>query len=560
MTAYARSVVAGRVPAGTYHRRAAERHLRDLDRQRGRGFPYVFLPERADRFFAFAQKLKHYKGEWAGRPIVLEPHQLFRLGSLFAWRQYPTGLRRFRTVYFEVPRKNGKSLEAAIVALYGVFFDGEPGAEGYCVATKREQAKIVFNDCKELVRTSDLRARITPLKANLYSEDLAAKLEPLGADRDSTDGLNPQVVILDEAHAMKTRGMIDVMETATGARRQPIVFWITTAGNDPVTPCGDQHDYACKVLDRVLVDDTLLAFIAHAEPDDDPFAEKTWRKANPNYGISVNPADLRALAAKAKHMTGALAVFKQKRLNLWVNASAPWLSPEGWRRGQSTWTAEEMIGRPCWLGIDMSSHIDLTAVVAVFPPEEPVDGVISAIRLSRRWRLLIWCLTPADTLLERAHRDRAPYDLWHQAGFLGISPGNRIDQDQVLEIVRDARARFNVQGIGIDPWNAGNLAKDIEADGFVVTEVPQTLKVMSGPSKDFEADVLDGIVDAGGHPLMTWCVANAVAERDNKDNIYPVKKKSRGRIDPVIAAVIGRKLAGLDTQVAPADDPDLVVA
>ena len=199
-----------------------------------------------------------------------------------------------------------------------------------------------------------------------------------------------------------------------------------------------------------------------------------------------------------------------------------------------------------WLGIDASfAHHDLTAVVAVFPPEEPVDGVISAIRLSRRWRLLIWCLTPADTLLERAHRDRAPYDLWHQAGFLGISPGNRIDQDQVLEIVRDARARFNVQGIGIDPWNAGNLAKDIDGrQCYVVTESPRKrFKVMSGPSKDFEADVLDGIVDAGGHPLMTWCVANAVAERDNKDNIYPVKKKSRGRIDPVIAAVIGRKLS-----------------
>jgi phage terminase large subunit-like protein len=231
--AYARDVVAGTVVAGKYHRLACERHQRDRRAEGTRAFPYVFQVERAERFFRFAPLLKHYKGEWAGRPIELQPHQLFRLGSLFAWTHRETGLRRFRVAYNEIPRKNGKSLESALVALYLGFFDGEAGAESYCVATKREQAKIVFRDCQKLVTSSGLKSRIRVLTANLHRDDTASKLEPLGADKDSTDGLNPHVVIIDEAHAMKDRGMIDVMETATGARRQALIFWITTAGAAP---------------------------------------------------------------------------------------------------------------------------------------------------------------------------------------------------------------------------------------------------------------------------------------------------------------------------------------
>lgn len=554
---YAAAVVDGRRPAGTYHRLACVRHQRDRTREATRAFPYRFDYARAARFFRFAALLRHYKAQWAGQPIVLQPHQQFRLGSLFAWVHVRTGLRRFRTSYNELPRKNGKSLEAAIVALYGTFFDGEAGAEGYCIATKREQAKIVFNDCKRLVQSSGLRSRVAVLTSNLSREVTASKLEPLGADRDSTDGLNPQLVTIDEAHAMKHRGLIDVMETATGAREQPIINWITTAGSDPFSPCGAQHDYACKVLDGVIADETLFAFIAHAEPDDDPWQESTWRKANPNYGVSVLAADLRALATKARHMPAAANAFKQKRLNIWVHADTPWLSLEGWRNGQSHWTLDDLAGEPCWIGIDMSSKIDLTAVVLVFPPTDT----------RKAWRLVPWCLTPDDTLDERAARDHAPYRQWLALTALGrtlrTNPGNRIDQDVVCDLVREAARRFDVQQVGIDPWNAGNIVKNLsegdEDSSIVVVEVPQNISQMSAPAKDFEADVLDGLVDAGGDPLMQWCVSNVVVKKDDKDNIYPTKKRSRGRIDPVVAAIIGRKLAAGPGTVA-ADDPELVVA
>jgi phage terminase large subunit-like protein len=234
-----------------------------------------------------------------------------------------------------------------------------------------------------------------------------------------------------------------------------------------------------------------------------------------------------------------------------VNAIAPWLSLEGWRRGQSVWTLDELRGAECWIGIDMSSKIDLTVVAALFPP---VPGKWS------RWRVVPWCLTPADTLEDRAHRDRAPYLVWKAAGLLLTNPGNRIDQDVVRDLVCAARDRFVVRQVGLDPWNAGNLAKDLAEDGLEVVEVPQTLQQMSAPAKEFEADVLDGIVDAGGNPIMQWAVSNVRVQTDNKDNLYPTKKRSRGRIDPVIATLIARKLAALDVAPATADDPDLIVA
>lgn len=540
---YARAVVRGDIVAGKYHRLACVRHLRDRGVEGTAAFPYRFDYARAERFFRFVERLKHYKGEWSGQRIKLQPYQQFRLGSIFAWIDPLTGLRRFRTAYNEIPRKNGKSLEASTVALYVTFFDGEPGAEGYCLATKREQAKIVFNDCKRLVQASpELRSRIAVLVANLHRESSASKLEPLGADRDSTDGLNPNLIINDEFHAQKNRGMLDVMETATGARRQPLNFQITTAGNDNQTPCGDQHDYACKVLDRVLIDETFFAFIASADDDDDWTDELTWRKANPNYGVSVKPDDLRALANKAIHMPAAAAAFKQKRLNIWINTVAPWLSLEGWRKGQTTWAPDSLQGESCWVGIDMSSKIDLTAVVAVFPPNPP----------RRSWRILPWTLTPDTTVDVRAHRDRAPYRTWIDRGWLTTNPGHRIDQDVVRARIDDLRAMYDVQQIGVDPWNTGNLSKQLTDAGFAVVDVPQTLQQMSQPSKDFEADVLDGLIDAGDNGLMTWAVSNVVVQRDNKDNIYPIKKRSRGRIDPVIATLIARKIAAMEPAPVPA--------
>lgn len=458
-----------------------------------------------------------------------------------------TGFRRYRSAYNEIPRKNGKSLEAAIVALYVTFYDGEPGAEGYCLATKRSIAMLVFRDAKKLVLSSGLKGRLTVMAKNIHRVATSSKLEPLGMNPE--DGLNPNLIIIDEFHKLLNRLLLDVMETATGARRQPLSFQITTAGDDPVSPCGDQHDYAVKILEQVVVDETFFAFIAHADLDDDWTLEATAIKANPNYGVSIKPDDLRALVTKALHISSAAAAYKQKRLNLWVNTAEPWLSMEGWRKGQSTgtaaWTLESMRGQACFGAVDLASKIDLAAFALLWPP--------TATRTS--WRYVVRCFTPADTLVERARRDRAPYLQWTEELLLDspwprltTNPGNRLDQDVLRAAVNDAKTRygFAIKRIGFDPWNAGTIEQDLTEDGFEVVEIPQTIKHMSLPSKEFEADVLDGLVDVGGDPQQAWMASNARVYRDGPDNIKPVKKKSRGKIDGTVAMIMARKLAMLE--------------
>jgi phage terminase large subunit-like protein len=552
--AYARDVTRGRIPAGKYHRLACARHLRDREAEDSRAFPFRLDLARVERFLRFGERLKHYKGEWAGQFIRWEPHQQFRLGSIVGWVHVETELRRFRHAYNELPRKQGKSLEDAVMALYLTFFDGEPGAEGYCAATKRDQAKIVWSDCRRLVMSSGLRSRISVLTVNLHREETAQKLEPLGADEDSTDGLNPHFISLDELHAYKDRGMIDVLETATGARRQPLVFKITTAGDNPVSPGGQEHDYACQILERTLVDETYFAFIAHADPEDDWTTEATARKANPNYGVSVKPDDLKNKVIKALGMPGAAAAYKQKHLNLWIMASSPWLSLDGWRRGQHTdWTYEDLAGESCYVGVDLAAKNDLMALVALFPPTEHHDT----------WRTLRWMWTPDETLAERGLRDRAPYPQWVEDGWLRTVPGTRIDHRVIRETLVWLRTHATIVKVGFDPWHADQLVTQlVQDDGFAedeILEVAQSYQAMSSGCLALEAAVLAGQVDAQDDPLMLYCVGNAVVQRDGKDNIYPVKKKSRGRIDPVIALAIAWNLMLRATSVPPAEDPDLVV-
>jgi phage terminase large subunit-like protein len=551
---YPLAVADGRIVAGKYHRLACQRHLTDRAREGSDAFPYRLSVPEVDRFVRFASRLRHYKGEWAGRFIGLEPHQVFRLGSVIGWLHRDTGLRRFRQSYNELPRKNGKSLEAALMSLYLTFFDMEPGAEGYCAATRREQASIVFNDAKRLVRSSGLRTRIEVLTHNLNRDAYAQRLQPLSADDEGMDGLNAHFVNLDELHAMKTRAMIDVLEGATGARRQPLVFKITTAGSDDISPCGDEHAYACQVLEGVLTDETYFAFIAHADKEDDWSSELAARKANPNYGISVNPGDLLNKRVKAIGMPSAAATYKQKHLNLWVSAAQPWLSLDGWRLGQSAdLSLEGLRGDACVVGVDLASKLDLLAMTALFLPTEARPT----------WAVLRWVWTPKATLEERRHRDRAPYDLWVDQGHLIAVEGTKVNHQVVREQLVILRDAVEILAVGFDPWHADQLQIQlVQDDGFPegdVLEVSQTFAGMSSGCKEMEAVVLAGQVDAGDCPLMEWCVSNAVVMKDNKENIYPVKRRSRGRIDPVVAMAIAWNLAVRLTVEEEAQDPDLLV-
>ncbi len=537
---YAHDVVDGRVPAGKYHRLACARHLKDRAREGTPAFPYRFDLARAERFLRFGNKLKHYKGEWAGQFIVWRPDQVFRKGVKHGWVHMDTGLRRFRNSYEEIPRKNGKSLEAAVETLYVTFFEGEGGAEGYCAGVKRDQALIVFKDCKQLVTSSGLKGRLDVRAANISSLSSESKLEPLSADYNSLDGLNISMVNIDEMHAHKTRALIDVLETATGARRQPLVNKITTAGSDPVSPCGDEHDYACKILDGVLQDEGYFAFIAHADEKDDWTLPETAAKANPSYGVSVKPEDLAGKVLKAKGIPAAAATYKQKHLNLWVNSHAPCLSMDGWWKGQSRVTRAAFMAslehEPCYVGIDLASKIDLCALSFLFPPSPGRP----------QFDLLQYLWTPAETLVDRARRDRAPYEVWVEQGHLLTTPDTRVDHQVIREVLVESRDRFDIELIGFDPWHADTLINQLVTDdGFSadqVLEVAQTYAGMSSAETRFKAEVLAGNVNANGCPVTAWAASNVVEQTDGKDNIFFTKKKSRGRIDPIKSATIGLAL------------------
>jgi phage terminase large subunit-like protein len=548
--AYAHEVVSGRLPAGTYHRLACARHLTDLQRQGSADFPYVFDYAKAAKFFTFSALLKHYKGEWAGQQVQLTPFQQFRLGCIFGWRTLD-GARRFTTAYNELPRKTGKSFEAAIVAVYVTFFEGEPGAEGYCLATKEKQAlDVVFKDIKQLIASSGLKGRLNIRVKNIHHDASVSKLEPLGSDSDTLDGLNPHCIITDELHAFKNRGLLDVMESATGARRNPLHYQITTAGDDLVSVCGDQHEYACKILNGLLDDyaaQSFFACIAHADPEDDWTQETTWKKANPHYGISVKPNDMRKLAEKAQAIPSAAAEFQQKRLNWWVNSSVPCLSLDGWRKGQTQWTPADMLHESCYIGLDLASKLDLMCLSFVFPP---VVGRAS-------WRLLNYIWTPEETLRDRALRDRVPYPVWVDQGWLRTTPGSTLNYQVVREALQSHKHEFDYERIGYDPWHADQIVHELKTlDGYgptQVLEVPQTYAGLSSAEARFQADVLAGLVDARGCPVTAWCASNVVNQEDGKGNIFFTKKKSRGRIDPIKAATTAIALALREPKVAPVE-------
>jgi phage terminase large subunit-like protein len=351
------------------------------------------------------------------------------------------------------------------------------------------------------------------------------------------DGLNPSIAVIDEYHAHKNRGLVDVIETAQGARREPLLFFITTAGVDLMSPCASMRDYVRRILEGILIDDRLFGFVAHADQDDDPFLVRTWKKANPMYGISVNAEDIKRLAKQAKGLPAALAMFKTKRLNIWVEGGEPWLNLERWRASQSPAMLEpDSFGdRACCIGVDLASKIDLTAVMIAFHPtdDDPV------------WRLVPRYWTPESDLDAREHRARAPFREWIRAGYLRRIDGARIDQAVIREYLIESCGKYNVQLIGVDPWNAASLIAQLtnEIGTTRVVEVPQTVNQLSDPSKEFEAELLAGKLDAGGCPVTTWMLGNAVVKVDANGNIFPSKARARGHIDGLIAAILAIKMS-----------------
>lgn len=528
-------------------RLACARHLRDLKRKGG----VYWDAAKAAWAIEFFLHLRHSKGPKAGTPFILEAWQAFIVGSLFGWLQKKGGPRRFRVAYVEVPRKNGKSSLSAGLAIILAFFDEEAGAEVYCAATKRDQARIVFEEAQRMVRASPgLKKRITSFVGNLHITATAQKLQPLGADADSMDGLNIHAAIVDELHAHKTRDIVDVLETATAARRQPLIFYITTAGYDRHSVCWERHAYTERLLDGTLEDDSTFGFIVAADDKDDWRKPATWAKANPNLGVSVSQEDLERKVRRAVEIPAEQNAFRRLHLNQWTVQETRWLDPAVWDEcaGPVGWKElqEELRGEQCFLALDLSSSLDVTAAVAWF---------------SERLVVVPFFWIPEVGMQTRIERDRVPYDQWRDAGAVFTTPGEVIDQDVIERfIVDDLAVRYQVREVAYDPWNATQLAVRLQGSGATTVSIAQTIAMMSEAVKRIEGLVVGRKLQHGGHPVLRWMASNTETHSDSYGN-RKLRKPDRGeakRVDGMVALAmaVSRELrAG-----SPAGQPEVWVA
>lgn len=526
---YATRVLDGSQLACKWVRLACDRQRNDLEKWKDEG-PFVWDREAACRVCRFIELLTHTKGELAGQRINLEPWQAFILTTAFGWRRREAGGRRFRRVYIEVARGNGKSCLSSGVALYCLVADNEPGAEVYSFATTRDQAKIVFGDAKRMAETNlPLRKRfgLEVLANALYVPSTGSTFQAKSAEGSTLDGLNTHLAVVDELHAHKTRAVYDVVETSLGKRRSSLLWCITTAGFDTSGICYEVRTMSTRVLERQAVDETQFAIIYTADEEDNWTTLEALEKANPNWGVSVRPEMILSLLAKAKALPSAINNFKTKHLDIWCSASNAWMDMGAWGQCEdNTLRLEDFEGERCIIGLDLGSKNDMTAKVRVFPLES--DGPT---------RYAVFC----DFYLpERAVENavNAQYSGWAEEGLLHVTPGAMTDLNVVEEDLREDLSRFNVEAVVYDPWQATQMATTLSEDDAPMVECRMTVQNMSDPMKSVEALVLDRRLLHDGNPILTWMMGNVVAKLDAKDNIFPRKERYEQKIDGVIALIM----------------------
>ena len=505
--------------------------------------PKVPRNEAADlavRFFH--ENLTHSKGELGGKPFLLEPWQQDYIRRLFGTLN--GDVRQYRTSLLAIPRKNGKSTLCAGIALK-LLFDGEPGAEIYSCAADRDQARLVFEMAKVCVENSPkLRQRLQVYRNSIVRAETHSTYKALSAEAFTKHGLNAHGIIFDELHAQPDRELWDVMTTSTGARRQPLCVAITTAGFDRKSICWEIWRYALAVRDGAIKDPTFLPAIYAADPEDDWTKEATWRKANPNLGVSVKLEDLRVRCQRALDMPSEENTFKRLHLNCWTEQDTRWLKMSNWAQGDKPCPVD-LTGRECFAGLDMATSFDTTCLCLLFQLD---DGTYWA-------QPHFWI--PEENMRERVKRDRVPYDLWAKQGHLRTTPGNVTDYDQVRADINELAKKYNIRQIAIDRWNATQLSTQLQGDGLNVLGFGQGYGSMSAPAKQ-----LEGLVVAGKllhhSPVLDWQASNVAIQSDHAGNIKPSKAKSTERIDGIVALTMALGIHATATAAPPPQNWDII--
>lgn len=561
---YARAVLNGRIPACHWVKRACARYFDDKKHARSRGLRFDRVAaQRAIDFFSITPITQ---GERAGQPFVIENWVLFVVWNLFGWyrAKHPrwkiekedgefedtSGTRRFRTAYLEVARKNIKTSLGSRIPFYLAFAEGDYGAECYSVAMKRDQAKIPFEEARQIVNLSEeIReySGIEVLTNNLNQISTMSKFEPLSSEAKSMDGLRIKGALLDEVHAWTKRDIYDKINRATSVWREPLITMITTAGaTDESHFCWEQHEYTCKVLDGILEDDTWFGIIYTIDEGDDWQDETVWIKANPYLGLSKKWDYMRTEAQRAAAMPTALNQFLRYDLNVWVRADTKWMPMDDWRLCSGPVPAHQLAdvlaGRPCYAGLDLATNTDLAPLVFEFPPidDDPLHYVIP----------LFFC--PEDAILKRSKMDRVPYDVWADQGYITPTPGNMIDQNFIMRALEEQMTRFKLRRLYFDRWGSTKIITDLQNElGFTVDQTEherynrpllvqfgQGYASMSAPMKDMLRVTMLHQYAHGDHPVLTWNMDNLISLSDPAGNIKPDKSKSRERIDGAVALIM----------------------
>jgi len=503
-----------------------------------------FSAELADRAVNFIELLPHTKGEWAGKPFKLRDWQRDDIIRPLFGTVNEDGRRQYRTAYIEIPRKNGKSAIASGVANYLLFADNEPGAEIYGAAYTKEQAGMVFNVARQMVlKTPELlkRSKVIDSSKRIVVPGTDSFYRAIPAEEASSHGFNAHGIIFDELHTQKNRLLWDVLATSTGARRQPLTFVITTAGYDRLSICWEQHCYAIgllklrgeipedwyKDIPTAVVDDpTFFAYVRAIPEEWDWLDENNWHIANPALGTFRSLEEMRSMAAKAAQLPQLQNAFRRLYLNQWTMSDVRWLDMSAWDRSAGVVNEEDLRGQLCYGGLDLAATTDLAAFVMVFPMG---DG---------SYKVLPHFWIPGDGIEDRELRDRVPYRLWVKQGYVTASPGATIDYDSIRAYVDNAAKRFKLAEVAFDPWNAFEMARKMDESGLTVLEVRQNFQNLSAPSKELARLILDENFHHGGNPVLRWMADNVVTISDENENLRPTKKRSKGRIDGIVAAIM----------------------
>jgi len=509
----------------------------------------------ADYAVNFIECLSHTKGKWSGKPFELIDWQEQIIRDIFGTLK-PNGYRQFNTAYIEIPKKMGKSELAAAVALLLCCGDGEERAEVYGCAADRQQASIVFEVAADMVRMSPAlskRVKILSATKRIVFQPTNSFYQVLSAEAYSKHGFNIHGVVFDELHTQPNRKLFDVMTKGSGdARTQPLYFLITTAGSDTKSICYETHQKAKDLLEGRKVDPTFYPVIYGADESDDWTDPKVWKKANPSLGITVGIDKVKAACESAKQNPAEENTFRQLRLNQWVKQAVRWMPMDKWDKCAFAVNEEDLLGRVCYGGLDLSSSIDITAFVLVFPPEDEDDKYV----------VLPYFWLPEETLNIRVNRDHVPYDVWEKQEYLKTTEGNVVHYGFIEKFIESLGEKYNIREIAFDRWGAVQMVQNLEGMGFTVVPFGQGFKDMSPPTKELMKLTLEEKVAHGGHPVLRWMMDNIFIRTDPAGNIKPDKEKSTEKIDGAVATIMALDRAircGNDTSASVYDGRGLLV-